>query len=83
MYTMAPRHGEKRQMTEHQKIVALTNLEDGWKIQDVAGCAPALQEEVKRLWCMGTPVELLKKLSDSMPRRLQAVIDAGGEMTKY
>ena len=44
---------------------------------------PALQEEVKRLWCMGTPVELLKKLSDSMPRRLQAVIDAGGEMTKY
>ena len=34
---------------------------------------PALQEEVKRLWCMETLVELLKKLSDSMPRRLQRV----------
>ena len=58
-------------------------MEDGWRMED--GCpvssvqCPALQEEVKRLWCMGTPVELLKKLSDSMP----SVIDAGGEMTKY
>ena len=40
MYTMAPRHGEKRQMTEHQKIVALTNLEDGWKIQEEGDQCP-------------------------------------------
>ena len=86
---MAPRSGEKRQMTEKEKIVALTNLEDGWKINDVdqlqekqVASVPILQEEVKRLWCMGTPRELLK-VSDSMPRRLQCVIDAGGEMTKY
>ena len=44
---------------------------------------PSLQEEIKRLWCLGTPRELLQKLSESMPRRLQAVIDAKGEMTKY
>merc|ERR1712080_628912 len=80
----------KRQMTEKEKIVALTNLEDGWKINDVdklqekqVTSVLILQEEVKRLWCMGTPLEVLKKLSDSMPRRLQCVIDAGGEMTKY
>ena len=88
---MAPRSGEKRQMTEKEKIVALTNLEDGigWKINDVdqlqekqVASILILQEEVKRLWCMGTPRELLK-VSDSMPRRLQCVIDAGGEMTKY
>ena len=42
-----------------------------------------LQEEIKRLWCLGTPRDLLKKLSDSMPTRLQRVIEAGGEMTKY
>ena len=74
-----------------EKIVALTNLEDGigWKINDVdqlqekqVASILILQEEVKRLWCMGTPRELLK-VSDSMPRRLQCVIDAGGEMTKY
>ena len=82
---MPPRKADKPQMNEKDKIVALTHLEDGWKIAEVAldtvssvQC-PALQEEVKRLWCMGTPVELLKKLSDSMP----SVIDAGGEMTKY
>ena len=39
--------------------------------------------EIKRLWCLATPQDYLRTLSDSMPRRLQAVIDAGGEMTKY
>ena len=42
-----------------------------------------LIEEIKRLWCLATPRDYLRNLSDSMPRRLQAVIDAGGEMTKY
>ena len=44
---------------------------------------PVLQEELKRLWCLGTPQHLLQTLSESMPRHLQAVIDAEGEMTKY
>ena len=42
-----------------------------------------LREEIKRLWCTGTPTEYLKKLSDSMPRCLQMVVDSNGEMTKY
>ena len=42
-----------------------------------------LWEEIKRLWCTGTPTKYLKKLSDSMPRRLQMVVDSNGEMTKY
>ena len=64
---MPPRKSDKPQMNEKDKIVALTHLEDGWmedgwRMED--GCpvssvqCPALQEEVKRLWCMGTPVEL-------------------------
>ena len=44
---------------------------------------PNLIEEIKRLWCLGTPRDLLRTLSDSMPRCLQAVIDTKGEMTKY
>ena len=39
--------------------------------------------EIKRLWCLATPQDYLRTLSESMPRRLQAVIDTGGEMTKY
>ena len=84
---MVPRKG---QMNEKDKIVALTHLEDGWLVKDVSKLQDkhvtnlrVLQEEIKRLWCLGTPRDLLKKLSDSMPTRLQRVIDAGGEMTKY
>ena len=44
---------------------------------------PNLIEEIKRLWCLGTPRDLLRTLSDSMPRYLQAMIDTKGEMTKY
>ena len=74
-------------MNEKDKIVALTHLEDGWlkdKLQDKhVTNLRVLQEEIKRLWCLGTPRDLLKKLSDSMPTRLWRVIDASGEMTKY
>jgi hypothetical protein len=38
----------------------------------------ALQEEWEKL-----DMELVNKLCMSMPRRLQAVIDAGGGITKY
>ena len=81
---MVPRKG---QMNEKDKIVALTHLEDGWlkdKLQDKHVInLRVFQEEIKRLWCLGTPRDLLKKLSDSMPTHLQRVIAASGEMTKY
>lgn len=42
-----------------------------------------LMEEIKKLWVQATPVELLQNLSDSMPKRIQMVLDAKGDMTKY
>ena len=33
---MPPRKSDKPQMNEKDKIVALTHLEDGWKIAEVA-----------------------------------------------
>ena len=44
---------------------------------------PALQAAIKRLWVVGTPRLYLRKLSDSMPKRLKLVRDSKGEMTKY
>ena len=44
---------------------------------------PMLQVELKRLWVQRTPLAFLQKLSDSMASRLQHVIDAEGNMTKY
>ena len=63
----------KKRLTEVQKAVALTLLSEGWKQQDVAD----------KLWQERTPTSYLRKLSDSMPRRLQQVIDANANMTKY
>ena len=42
-----------------------------------------LMEEIKKLWVQATPVELLQNLLDSMPKRIQMVMDAKGDMTKY
>ena len=42
-----------------------------------------LMEEIKKLWVQATPVELLQNLSDLMPKRIQMVLDANGDMTKY
>ena len=42
-----------------------------------------LIEEIKKLWCTGFPNEYLRKLSDSMPDRIQIVLKNKGEMTKY
>ena len=44
---------------------------------------PHLKEELNRLWIERTPLDYLRKLSDSMPRRLQLVLDNKGHMTKY
>ena len=47
------------------------------------GSVPKLIEEIKKLWVQRTPVSYLKNLSDSMPKRLQLIIEGGGDMTKY
>lgn len=44
---------------------------------------PLLIEEIKKLWCTSLPEGYLRKLSDSMPNRIKAVIRNKGEMTKY
>jgi hypothetical protein len=44
---------------------------------------PKLQEAIKRMCELDMGLSYFRKLSDSMPRRLQLVIDQKGEMTKY
>ena len=56
-------------------------MKEGLKKKDI-GSAPKLQAELKKLW-VSLDQAMLRKLSDSMPRRLQMVLNAKGEMTKY
>jgi hypothetical protein len=42
-----------------------------------------LKEEITKLWVLETSPEYMKKLSDSMPNRLELVYKYKGEMTKY
>ncbi len=56
-------------------------MKDGLKSKDI-GSAPKLQAELKKLW-VALDQAMLRNLSDSMPRRLQMVINAKGEMTKW
>ena len=44
---------------------------------------PALEKAIKVMWTMHIKKELCLKLAHSMPRRLQACIANGGQMTKY
>jgi transposase len=44
---------------------------------------PKLMEAIKMMWVRDMKLDYFQKLSDSMPRRLQMVIEAKGEMTKY
>jgi hypothetical protein len=44
---------------------------------------PKLQDAIKRMWELDMGLSYFRKLSDSMPKRLQLVIDQKGEMTKY
>ena len=47
------------------------------------GSVPKLIEAIKEMWCTEVTVNYLKTLSDGMPKRLQLVLEADGEMTKY
>ncbi len=42
-----------------------------------------LTTAIKELWTMELSRDYIKKLSDNMPARLQMVIAAKGDMTKY
>ena len=45
---------------------------------------PELKERIMELWCQRMDdIEYLKALVESMPRRLAAVIESGGNVTKY
>jgi hypothetical protein len=44
---------------------------------------PKLMEAIKMMWVKDMRLDYSQKLSDSMPRRLQMVIEAKGQMTKY
>ncbi len=47
------------------------------------GSVPKLTEAILEVWINELTPEYLKKLSDSMPDRLKAVIAAKGDTTKY
>jgi hypothetical protein len=40
-------------------------------------------EAIKLMWVRDMGISYFLKLADSMPRRLQMVVDQKGEMTKY
>lgn len=50
--------------------------------KETASSKENLKERIEQIWNEITP-EVTSKLVDSMPRRLQAVIDAKGYPTKY
>ena len=54
------------------------------KLQEMdTGSVPKLREAIKLMWCTGISQDTITHLVESMPRRMQAVIEAKGEMTKY
>ena len=49
-----------------------------------ATSVPLLEEEIKRLWVLKmSDCQYLRNLVESMPRRLQAVLENSGNATKY
>jgi hypothetical protein len=68
----------------------LNPIENAWawmkdQLQDIKITSiPQLQTEILRLWTLKMDDSAyLKSLVESMPRRLQAVLDNGGNATKY
>ena len=49
-----------------------------------ATSVPLLEEEIKRLWVFKmSNCQYLRNLAESMPRRIQAVLENGGNATNY
>jgi hypothetical protein len=67
----------------------LNPIENAWnymknalKNEDISS-VPRLMEAIKTLWTTNLSKEYFSSLSNSMPKRMQDVINAGGDMTKY
>ena len=67
----------------------LNHIENCWaymkehlKKEDI-NSVPKLTEAIKKLWVSGLSQEYLRKLNNSMPVRIEKVIRAKGDMTKY
>ena len=67
----------------------LNIIENVWSIMDTElskkkiTSHDQLKRAIKRIWTQKVTLEYIRSLYDSIPRRLQAVLDAGGEPTKY
>ena len=67
----------------------LNPIENCWHIMKNKVCAknPSsledLKDVIKKVWCLEMSPEYFKNLSDSMPERLNLVIQSKGNMTKY
>ena len=67
----------------------LNPIENAWNYMKNKVCSKhsmsliELKDEIKKCWVHDMPLDYWKKLSDSMPRRIKAVIKARGYMTKY
>jgi transposase len=67
----------------------LNPIENLWKIMKDkvqkldTGSIPKLTDALKNIWVKDISVDICKNLSSSMPKRLQSVIKAKGNMTKY
>ena len=77
-------------MEDKSVAVDLNPIENVWswmknKLQDSkATNLPALQREITELWTLQMDnIDYLKTLVESMPRRLEAFIENGGNATKY
>ena len=70
--------------TQEKKAVAVYLLTKTDKPILEITTVPDLQREIKKLWCLRlNDTGYLQNLVSSMPRRLEAVIAAGGAATKY
>ena len=88
---------EARRNTPHISLIDwpgnspdLNPIENVWnwmkrKLQDSkATSLPQLQQEIKELWTLQMDnIQYLKNLMESMPMRLEAVIQNEGNSTKY
>lgn len=67
----------------------LNPIENLWRIvkKKVQGKTPSsldqLKEEIKRIWCLEISKEVCENLSNSMPRRIAAVLKNRGYSSKY
>jgi transposase len=67
----------------------LNPIENAWnfmknklRTQDISS-VPKLKEAILKLWTQDISTEYLSSLSNSMPKRIEAVIKNHGDMTKY